>query len=241
MKDSKGQPLNPTDFVNVSVANIICSLLFGKRYEHDDDEFKGLLAAIDALFRGFSDTNILLLPIGRLLSYVFPSMRRSYKALFDSGEVLQAFYRKKIKEANERMDLGEEANDFVMKYVAETRKMEQGTSRISEDWSLPIIHDFFMAGAETTATTLRWALLFMVKYPDVQHKVQQEIESVFGKGPRKFKLSERVELPYTDATIMEIQRRGCIVIGSLVHKVSKEEKIGAYTIPADTPVWALKA
>lgn len=30
------------------------------------------------------------------------------------------------------------------------------------------IFDLFLAGTETTATTLRWALLYMVAYPDVQ-------------------------------------------------------------------------
>lgn len=35
------------------------------------------------------------------------------------------------------------------------------------------VFDLFLAGTETTATTLRWALLYMVAYPDVQGKHTQ--------------------------------------------------------------------
>ena len=31
--------------------------------------------------------------------------------------------------------------------------------------------DFFIAGSETTTTTLKWALLYMQHYPEVQRKV----------------------------------------------------------------------
>ena len=43
---------------------------------------------------------------------------------------------------------------------------------------LRVIHDLFIAGSETTTTTLDWALLFMIEHPDVQRKCQQEIEKV---------------------------------------------------------------
>ncbi|KFZ68483.1 Cytochrome P450 2J5, partial [Podiceps cristatus] len=37
-----------------------------------------------------------------------------------------------------------------------------------EENLIQTIFDLFLAGTETTATTLRWALLFMVVYPDIQ-------------------------------------------------------------------------
>ena len=38
-----------------------------------------------------------------------------------------------------------------------------------------------MAGGETTATTLRWAVLLLSYYPDVQKQLQTEIDTVVGK------------------------------------------------------------
>ena len=43
---------------------------------------------------------------------------------------------------------------------------------------LRVIQDLFLAGSETTSTTLDWALLYMIEYPEIQRKCQQEIEQV---------------------------------------------------------------
>lgn len=42
-----------------------------------------------------------------------------------------------------------------------------------------IIVDLFLAGGETTGTSLDWALLYMIKYPDVQDRCFREISKVF--------------------------------------------------------------
>ena len=40
------------------------------------------------------------------------------------------------------------------------------------------IFDLFTAGSDTSATTTRWALLYLIHYPDVQAKCQQIIKEV---------------------------------------------------------------
>ena len=38
--------------------------------------------------------------------------------------------------------------------------------------------ELFAAGTETTSTTLSWALLYLLHYPEAQAKCQQEIQRV---------------------------------------------------------------
>ena len=38
-----------------------------------------------------------------------------------------------------------------------------------------VILDLMIAGIETTSTALTWGTLFMIKYPDIQRRVQNEI------------------------------------------------------------------
>jgi hypothetical protein len=40
------------------------------------------------------------------------------------------------------------------------------------------IQDMFNAGSETTSTTLRWSFLYLLTYPDVYKRCQDEIEQV---------------------------------------------------------------
>lgn len=42
------------------------------------------------------------------------------------------------------------------------------------------IQDLFIAGSETTSTTLTWALLYLAVFPKAQAKVAQEVELVIG-------------------------------------------------------------
>ena len=50
----------------------------------------------------------------------------------------------------------------------------------SETQLLWMVSDLFIAGGETTITTIRWILLCLAKYPQGQERVRQEIVNVFG-------------------------------------------------------------
>ena len=41
-----------------------------------------------------------------------------------------------------------------------------------------MILDLFSAGTETTGTSLDWALLYMIAYPEIQQECYNEIEKV---------------------------------------------------------------
>jgi len=43
------------------------------------------------------------------------------------------------------------------------------------------IRDMFIAGTETTTSTIRWILFYLLKHPKIQQKVYEEIEEAIGK------------------------------------------------------------
>ncbi|MCP6710859.1 cytochrome P450, partial [Klebsiella pneumoniae] len=95
--------------------------------------------------------------------------------------------------------------------------------------------DLFGAGTETTSTTLRYALLLLLKHPHVTAKVQEEIDRVIGRH-RIPSMQDRSSMPYTDATVHEVQRYIDLLPINLPHKVTCDVKFRNYLIPKGTNI-----
>lgn len=83
-----------------------------------------------------------------------------------------------------------------------------------------IMGDLFSAGMETIKTSLQWAVLFMLHYPDVMKTVQEELDQVVGRH-RLPKLEDLAYLPVTESTILEILRRSSIIPMGTTHAPTK--------------------
>ena len=102
--------------------------------------------------------------------------------------------------------------------------------------------DLFGAGTDTTATTLAWAILYMIVYPDVQRKIHEELDKAIGRK-RMPTLDDRKAIPYTEAVLLEVQRKATIVPLGVPHSATKDSKLYGYDIPAGTllmsNIWAV--
>lgn len=76
--------------------------------------------------------------------------------------------------------------------------------------------DLFSAGLETVTSTLEWAFVFLMRNPDVQKKLYEEIERVIGTD-RQPESSDLLHMPYLEATILEVQRRGNVISMGTAH------------------------
>ncbi|XP_074057381.1 cytochrome P450 2W1-like isoform X2 [Macrotis lagotis] len=94
--------------------------------------------------------------------------------------------------------------------------------------------DLMMAGTETTATSLQWAVLLMTKYPEVQAKVQEELDQVLGTT-RLPEYEDQKVLPYTNAVVHEIQRY-IALLPHVPHSTSVDTHFRGYFFPKGTPV-----
>ena len=94
-----------------------------------------------------------------------------------------------------------EPRDFTDMMLIEIEQTTDKTSsmygQLGMDNLKVTLFDLFLAGSETTSTTLTWAVLFMVRYPEVQRKVQEELDRVVGQN-RHPSVRDRPNLPYTE-------------------------------------------
>jgi cytochrome P450 len=94
--------------------------------------------------------------------------------------------------------------------------------------------DFMIGGSDTTNITLNWILLFLVLNQDIQDKVRAELDSVTNNGSRLITMEDKINTPYTEATIAEIQRRASIFPAAVPHKVTKDTTFEGFTLPKGT-------
>ncbi|XP_053328583.1 cytochrome P450 2B4-like [Spea bombifrons] len=235
LQKKNGSPFDPAYLLTLAVSNIICSIVFGERFDYKDEKFLGLLATLKKIF------DVIRSSRGQLLN-AFPNLLRfipgTHQNFYRNLTEVKGFVMEKVKEHQETLDENC-PRDFIDCYLIkmEQEKAKGDTEFHHENLFVSVINLFF-AGTETTSTTLKHGLLILMKYPDIAEKIQQEIDSVVGQERCPF-IEDRSKMPYMEAVIHEIQRFADIVPLNLPHAVSETITFRGYTIPQGTTVFPL--
>ncbi|XP_038058683.1 cytochrome P450 2J6-like [Patiria miniata] len=232
MSAFNGKPFDPKPLLGNAVSNVICSVIFGKRYEYTDGEFKKLLSMLGE--------NVKLLGSGGALVF-FPALRHvpfmSTDKLVANIKAILTFLINNIDNHRAAFDT-DNLNDFIDVYLMEMKnnqtKLRKGNEskhgHITEHSFAGTVANLFAAGSETTATTLQWALLYMTVYPDIQQRVQAEIDAVVGRN-RLPRMADKPELNFTRAVIWEVQRLSLVVPLGVAHAAASDTQFHGSMIP----------
>lgn len=134
--------------------------------------------------------------------------------------------------------------DALIKATKTEHEAENSTSPLplTEDNVIGTMSDIFSAGIESMSTTVLWAIIYMVRNPKVQKKVQKELDSVIGRE-RMPELKDRENLPYTEAALAEVLRYSSPVPLLFPHSTTVDTYLKGYFIPKGTVVlfnaWAI--
>ncbi|KAK9401387.1 cytochrome P450 2D6-like [Crotalus adamanteus] len=157
--------------------------------------------------------------------------QRVFRALND----VISFAKEEVEKHRELQSL-HDPQDFIDYYLLQMdRSKGDPESAYDEENLAQCIVDFFIAGTETTATTLQWALLLMVAYPEVQEKVRKEIEDTLDPT-HSICYQDRVKLPYTNAVIHEVLRLKYVLIVGVPRQSARDVNLYGYHIPKGTLV-----
>ncbi|XP_033744217.1 cytochrome P450 2H1-like [Pecten maximus] len=220
-----GEPFDINEIAQSSVSNVISSIVFGRRFDHNDEEFKSLLSKIDPGPAG--PTSIVnTFPVLRFL----PGDPFGIKTFLKKLSQLRGYFRTSVEKHIKMFDPNS-PQDLIDAFIKENPNTMRTIlfSDVNDNLDFVILH-LFVAGAETTTTIIHWAIVYLLRNPDVQVRMFQEIECVVGLS-RLPTVADRPNLNYCDAFITEILRRCNIVPLSIPHGALKDIHFRGYRIP----------
>ncbi|XP_061244329.1 cytochrome P450 2F3 isoform X2 [Bos javanicus] len=230
-----GKPFDPTFVVSRSVSNIICSVIFGSRFDYNDDRLLTIIHLINENFQIMSS------PWGEMYN-IFPNLLDwvpgPHRRLFKNYGRMKDLIARSVREHQASLDPNS-PRDFIDCFLTKMAQEKQDPlSHFFMDTLLMTTHNLLFGGTETVGTTLRHAFRLLMKYPEVQVRVQEEIDRVVGRE-RLPTVEDRAAMPYTDAVIHEVQRFADVIPMSLPHRVTRDTNFRGFTIPRGTDVITL--
>ncbi|XP_029451962.1 cytochrome P450 2K6-like isoform X2 [Rhinatrema bivittatum] len=227
-ESQKGNPFMSKTIISTAVSNIIVSILLGHRFDYQDPLFLRLINLLSE--------NVVLLGSPSVMVYnVYPALGfllAGHRSIKKNTDEFRSFIAKTLIQHLRQLDANDQRSLIDVFLVRQEAEKSNPSSYFHEDNLISLASNLFAAGTETTTTTLYWGLLLMIKYPEVQRKVQEEIETVMGSSQPK--IEHRKKMPYTDAVIHEIQRYANILPLSVHRETTTEIKFKGYLIPKGT-------
>ncbi|KAM3922872.1 cytochrome P450 2A13-like [Leptodactylus fuscus] len=230
-----GEAFNPHTVLGYAVNNVINLVVFGRRWDYEDKSFLKFLNVINNLF------NFIRTPLGVVYVAFESIMKRlpgAHQKVFEDCEGLKSFIREQIESHKKTLD-PDSPRDFIDCFLIKAKKEEKmNCEDFNEDNLVITAFELFVAGTETTMNTIQFSLLLMIQNPHIQEKVQKEIDTVIG-SIRMPGISDRTQMPYTNAVVYEIMRYVDLVPMALAHSVSEDTFFRGFMIPKGTTIFPI--
>ncbi|XP_029426903.1 cytochrome P450 2F3-like [Rhinatrema bivittatum] len=225
-------PFEPTLIFGRSIANVMCSIVFGTRFEYEDKTFQTIVRVISENFHIMSSFWGMMYNIYPEIMDYLPG---PHKKIFKNHEVQAAILQDAVKAHQETLD-PDSPRDFIDVFLIKMQKEKSNPrTHFFTESLIMTAHNLLNGGIDTVTTVLRYGVLILMKFPEVEEKIHEEINQVIGQD-RPPAMEDRKKMPYTDAVIQEIQRFASIVPLALPHLVMQDTQLKGYKIPKDITV-----
>ncbi|XP_076580945.1 cytochrome P450 17A2 isoform X2 [Chaetodon auriga] len=198
---------DPSPAVTRAVTNVVCTLVFSATYCYGDAELQEVIR--------YNDGIVQTIARGALVD-IYPWTQASLTD-GDPRDLLDALLKGQMDSGSSKKSPGLE------------------DERITDDHVLMTAAEAFGAGVETTSTTLLWILAYLLHHPEVQERVQKELDEHVG-SERPVCVSDRGRLPYLDCVINEGMRIRPVSPVLIPHTAMTDSSIGGHAVSRGTRV-----
>ncbi|KAM6179937.1 cytochrome P450 1B1 isoform 1-T3 [Erethizon dorsatum] len=234
-----GTCLDPTQPIIVAVANVMSAVCFGCRYNHDDAEFLELLSHNEEFGRTVGAGSLVdVMPWLQL----FPNpVRTTFREFQQLNRNFSNFVFDKFLRHRQSLRPGADPRDMMDAFILSAEKKAAGDSsevgaRLDMEKVPGTVTDIFGASQDTLSTALLWLLILFTRYPDVQARVQAELDQVVGRD-RLPCMSDQPNLPYVMAFLYETMRFSSFMPVTIPHATTDNAFVLGYYIPKNTVIF----
>jgi len=185
------------EMTNVTLAIISKSVLGYEVRREDDEVGKALLTCMEYF-------NRLLMPFGELIEKI-PILPMN-KGFQKAKRLLDSIVYNMISEHRMNLDKGQKKGDDLLFTLLQAQDEESGIGKMSDQQLRDEVMTIFLAGHETTSNALTWTLYLLSNHPEVEAKLDKELQSVLGESRLIPTVDDVPRLEYTDRILTESMR-----------------------------------
>ncbi|KAF3611150.1 hypothetical protein DY000_02050592 [Brassica cretica] len=204
--------------------NIMSKLLIGRSCSEENGEAEKVRESVTktmGLIKKVFFSNMLGKPLKKLGISLFEKEIRGVSGGFD--ELLERLLREH-EEKHQDTDM--------MDVLLSAYKYENADYKITRNHIKLLIVELFLAGTDSAARLIQWAMAEIISKPNILERLRQEMDSVAGKT-RLIQETDLPRLPYLQAVVKETQRFHPAV--PLTLRMSEEDcNVGGFHIPEKT-------
>ncbi|CAK9857135.1 unnamed protein product [Sphagnum jensenii] len=247
----EGKAVNMQSRLYETSMNVVTRMLFKRRYfdntkqsTAEAEEFKELVVKLMNLAGVFN--------LSDYIPYLKPFDLQGYVPIMkEASSRMDRFLSKIVEEhvkdsksttstaADHRDEEEEEEKEEVKDFVDVMLSLpaaETGSGRLEKNTIKAVIDDMICAGTDTSATTVEWALVELLRHPEAMKKAQAELDDVIG-SERMVDEGDIPELKYLQAVVKETFRLHPAAPLLLAHESIGDCTVGGYFIPAKTRIF----
>lgn len=241
--DSGGDGFDPKVTAFDSVANVLTALVYGKRFPDGDKRLRDIVEN-QGSFDDVGKQAGALMVFPWLRHIPFTSLHAAWKKVLKLAEADAAVSEPEVRRITEKFSAADEPQCVAEQFLKQRGvKPQEGSSTgiqaklVRTDNITTNIETIFGAGTDTSVMTIVWATLFFMHCPEVQQKGYEEIKNKIGLD-RPVGCDDRIALPYVEAILLEIWRRGNLVPLSVQRRNLYDTHVNGYFIPKHSAIVA---
>ena len=176
-----GKPKFLGNTLNLSIVNALWAILVGEHLPLDDPMLLKIVESVNIFVRESSGLNrwANILPYPRMLL-----LFKNYFKIYRLEEVMNGIASMVEKQIQEHQNTRERDNvrdmmDLFLNEIENTTDPNSSFYGTKGHYAMVNDHiDLFLAGMETTSTSLNWTFLYLLHHPDMKYKIHDELDKV---------------------------------------------------------------